>query len=184
MKKTENIRRIGARETRDLLNGWLFSPEAITNGEIVEYPTDVQRPRTRGECRGGERPCPWAGCRYHLAVDVNEDNGSIKFNHPNTPIEEMTETCALDVADRVSAIPIELDDFGTYDLEQDQRLSLGELARIMGLSYDHAWHVCDEAVQLVRRIFRRRGLVDRASVRRARETRAIKGKVEGLARSR
>jgi hypothetical protein len=181
MKKTENVNRLGAHETRDLLTGWLpgLDVEALTNGEIVEYPRDVQRPRTRGECRGGERPCPWAGCRYHLAIDVNEDNGSIKFNHPNTPIEEMTETCALDVADRVSALPIELDESGAYDPEKDERLSLGEFARIMGLSYDHAWHVCDEAVQLVRRIFRRRGLVDRASVRKARETRAIKDKSEG-----
>lgn len=31
-----------------------------------------EAPRTRGECRNleGLRPCPWAGCRAHLALDV------------------------------------------------------------------------------------------------------------------
>lgn len=41
---------------------------------------DNGRPRTRGECIDGPRPCPWVSCRYHL-------------EHP-------AESCALDVADR------------------------------------------------------------------------------------
>jgi len=58
------------------------------------------RPRTRGDCKGGPRPCPWASCAHHLAIDVNPDSGSIKFNHPGKELWEMEETCALDVADR------------------------------------------------------------------------------------
>jgi hypothetical protein len=59
-----------------------------------------QRPKTRGDCAGGQRPCPWVGCRYHLALDVNPKNGSIKIAFPHLEIWELPETCALDVADR------------------------------------------------------------------------------------
>ena len=45
----------------------------------------MKRPKTRGDCVGGVRPCPWATCRYNLA---NE--------HGNTELEE---TCALDIVD-------------------------------------------------------------------------------------
>jgi hypothetical protein len=45
------------------------------------------------------RPCPWVSCRQHLYLDVSE-KGWLKLNHPHLAVEEMTESCALDVADR------------------------------------------------------------------------------------
>lgn len=54
------------------------------------------RPRTRGECEDGPRPCPWVSCRYHLAVDVTATQ--TKVIRPELPVEEMADTCALDVA--------------------------------------------------------------------------------------
>ena len=62
----------------------------------------AQRPRTRGECVGGPRPCPWASCRYHLAVDVQREGVSLKLNFPDMQddFSDMPDTCALDVADR------------------------------------------------------------------------------------
>jgi hypothetical protein len=60
-----------------------------------------QRPRKRSDCIGGVRPCPWVGCKYHLALDVTE-NGSIRHAKPGIEVEDMGETCALDVADRGS----------------------------------------------------------------------------------
>lgn len=59
-----------------------------------------QRPRTRGECRFGERPCPWVSCRHHLAIDVNPYTGSITVNFPAIGPLDLRETCSLDVADR------------------------------------------------------------------------------------
>jgi hypothetical protein len=35
-----------------------------------------------------------------LYLDVNERTGSIKFNFPGVEVEDMTESCALDVAER------------------------------------------------------------------------------------
>lgn len=65
------------------------------------------RPRTRADCLPGgtneARPCPWAGCRYHLGVDVNPATGSAKLHiHPDD-LASVPETCALDVADRAAA---------------------------------------------------------------------------------
>jgi len=45
------------------------------------------------------RPCPWVGCRQNLYLDVKED-GHLRYNHPGKELEELAETCALDVADR------------------------------------------------------------------------------------
>lgn len=79
----------------------------------------AQRPRTRGECLDGERPCPWVGCRWHLALDVGERAGTLhSYTRHSLPIrgttaedfewwsdvlvarvEHASETCALDVAD-------------------------------------------------------------------------------------
>lgn len=54
------------------------------------------RPRTRGDCVDGERPCPWVGCRHHLALEVTPAGTLQLLGEPH----ELVETCALDVADR------------------------------------------------------------------------------------
>lgn len=54
------------------------------------------RPRTRDECPAS-RPCPWVSCRHHLYLDVSP-GGAIKINFPDIGVEEMSESCALDVA--------------------------------------------------------------------------------------
>jgi len=69
--------------------------------------TEPLRPRTRGECQGGPRPCPFVSCKYHLAIDVNPRSGAIKFNFPvlgesmlDVDWDRMPCSCALDVADQ------------------------------------------------------------------------------------
>jgi hypothetical protein len=59
----------------------------------------AQRPRTRGDCEGGQRPCPWISCRHHLYLTVGP-TGAIKLSFPHLEVWEMPETCSLDVADR------------------------------------------------------------------------------------
>ncbi len=71
----------------------------VTEFEL-EPEITVPRPKTRGECVGGQRPCPWVGCRHHLYLDVNEHTGKIKFNYPGVEPENLAESCSLDVADR------------------------------------------------------------------------------------
>ena len=33
-------------------------------------PMTNERPKTRGDCEHGDRPCPWISCRYHLSTDT------------------------------------------------------------------------------------------------------------------
>ena len=61
---------------------------------------DVVKPKTRAECIGSERPCPFVSCKHHLYLDVSARTGAIKLNFPDLEVWEMNETCALDVADR------------------------------------------------------------------------------------
>ena len=61
-------------------------------------PPPIDRPRTRGDCEDGARPCPWVSCAYHLYLEVT-DAGSIRLPHPDREPWELEETCALDVAD-------------------------------------------------------------------------------------
>lgn len=58
-----------------------------------------QRPRTRGECIEGPRPCPWVSCRHHLYLDVKQ-GGGIVINRPDLQVDELEESCSLDEADR------------------------------------------------------------------------------------
>lgn len=74
--------------------------EELRIGALMYPPVDEPRPKARGECRGDVRPCPWVACKFHLYLDVNPENGSIKLNFPDLEPWELSQTCALDVAER------------------------------------------------------------------------------------
>lgn len=67
---------------------------------------DYPRPKTRGDCVDGginaQRPCPFASCQWHLAVNVNP-SGSFSETFEGAEFTEMPHTCALDVADEGGA---------------------------------------------------------------------------------
>ena len=73
---------------------------SIEIGRQLFPETDHRRPQTRAECVDGPRPCPYVSCKYHLYLDVQPRTGAIKLNFPDIEVEEMKESCALDVADR------------------------------------------------------------------------------------
>lgn len=57
------------------------------------------RPKTRGDCAEGLRPCPFVGCRYHLALETKA--GALRLSAESAAeMEQLEETCSLDVADR------------------------------------------------------------------------------------
>lgn len=59
----------------------------------------AEKPKTRGDCCEGPRPCPYVSCRHHNALDVGP-GGSIKHNFPDIEPDELEHSCSLDVADR------------------------------------------------------------------------------------
>lgn len=68
----------------------------------------AERPVTRGDCVGGERPCPWVSCKHHLYLEVSA-GGAIKINFPDLEPWQLQRTCALDIADEN---PITLEEVG------------------------------------------------------------------------
>lgn len=87
--RTESINRMTNAEREEMLRE-------------TDYPEDVWRPRTRGECVYAPRPCPFISCVYNLYLDVSPKTGSIKLNFPDLEPWEMPPraSCTLDVADR------------------------------------------------------------------------------------
>jgi len=63
-----------------------------------DEPITEQRPRTRGECVDGPRPCPWVSCRYHLYLEVTRAGG-LTLRFPDLQPDELEHSCALDLAD-------------------------------------------------------------------------------------
>jgi hypothetical protein len=85
--RTISVKRMTKRE---LELGRLLYPEM----------DDIERPESRADCAAGARPCPFVSCKHHLYLDVSARTGAIKLNFPDLEVWEMTETCALDIADR------------------------------------------------------------------------------------
>ena len=69
----------------------------------VPYPEGVEKPRSRSECREAARPCPFVSCRMHLYLDVQVRTGNILLNFPDHEVDELKESCALDIAERGGA---------------------------------------------------------------------------------
>jgi hypothetical protein len=108
-KERERARSARKRDIRASTINVAKLPKHEVMRRRAEEPDDGLRrlPLHRDECRDDERPCPFVSCRFHLFLDVDPYRGSIKLNFPDlldddgTPrLEQMLETCALDVTDR------------------------------------------------------------------------------------
>src|SRR5882672_11144019 len=85
-----------ARQFRQQVAAGGIDPELQTLMAEME----ASRPKSRADCGTGPRPCPYVSCKYNLFVDVNPRTGSVKMNFPDKELDEIGDTCALDVADR------------------------------------------------------------------------------------
>jgi hypothetical protein len=90
------------------------------------------RPRRRGDCEGGQRPCAWVSCKWHLYLDVNPSTGSIKVNFPHLEVWELPETCALDIAGRGGETLEEVGEFMNITRERTRQIEEKALAQIAG----------------------------------------------------
>lgn len=104
-ERTSRVTRPLPRPRMALVRGGARSAAYQDEGESGTIER-FSRPRTRGDCVQGIRPCPWVSCRHHLYLDVHP-NGTMKVNHPEKTLEQMADTCSLDVADREGGITLE-----------------------------------------------------------------------------
>ena len=87
------------------------------------------RPRTRGECADGPRPCPWLGCRHHLALDVQAKGPQVQ----KKALRAMQYTCSLDAA------------------EQSGGMEVSEVAKHFGLTTERVRQIEAEALGKLRK---------------------------------
>ena len=127
--------RRGRRKRRSRARARTISIRRLSKAELNRgrelYPeTDYWKPRSRTECKDMERPCPFVSCKYHLYIDVHPVRGSIKLNFPDIEIWEMTETCALDVADRGGITLEEVGEIMNLTRERVRQVETAGLARL------------------------------------------------------
>lgn len=117
------------RAVRNELRKLVFDDrDEVTDEDLAEL--EAARPRTRGDCERGMRPCPFVGCRHHLMLDVGPESGSIKLHFED--LDAMADTCALDVADRGEHTLAEVGDAMNVTRERIRQLeaSAGEVIHL------------------------------------------------------
>ena len=105
----------------------------IELGRILYPESDHQKPKTRAECHEAMRPCPFVSCKYHLFLDVQARTGAIKLNFPDLEVEDMTESCALDIADRGGTTLEEVGAIMNLTRERIRQLEVRAMARVQAL---------------------------------------------------
>jgi hypothetical protein len=118
--RTISVKRMTKRE---LEIGRMMFPES----------EEMERPRTRAECAEGMRPCPYVSCKHHLFLDVSSRTGAIKLNFPDIDVENMTESCALDVSDRGGTTLEEVGAIMNLTRERIRQLEVKALAKLVAL---------------------------------------------------
>jgi len=91
---------------------------------------DVERPKTRADCKDGQRPCPFVSCKHHLYLDVSARTGAIKLNFPDLEVEQLAESCSLDVADRQGATLEEVGTIMNLTRERIRQVEVKGLAKL------------------------------------------------------
>jgi len=98
----------------------------------VDEFADLERPRTRGDCKNVPRPCPFVSCVHHLYLDVSARTGAIKLNFPDLEPWELPETasCSLDVADRMGVTLEEVGKITNLTRERIRQIEVKSLAKL------------------------------------------------------
>ncbi len=117
--RTENMQRTSGVER---------ARQAAITSELLEGLGHIERPKTRGDCVGGQRPCPFVSCKYHLALEVHEH--AIKYNFPHVDVTDMNETCSLDVADHQGTTLEEVSELLNITRERVRQIERAALKRV------------------------------------------------------
>lgn len=136
----------GRRKRRSRSRAHTISIRRLSKTELnrgrEQFPeSDYWRPQMRGDCADMERPCPFVACKFHLYIDVHPVRGSIKINFPDVEVWEMTDTCALDIADRGGITLEEVGQIMNLTRERVRQLETQGLARLQGM--DEMAHLRD-----------------------------------------
>lgn len=130
---------------------------AIDSEEVERIHALHPRPSSRAECIAAERPCPWAGCRYHLWLDVKraDDGSETVVVNGRCDIDDMPETCALDCAERGGMTLEEIGMTLGVTRERVRQIELGALSKLRAAALD-LFEQADQPreMQLLRHVWR------------------------------
>jgi hypothetical protein len=137
-QEIDEVDEFGRRRRRSRARARTISIRRLSKAELNRgralYPEEQYwRPTNRAQCADMERPCPFVSCKYHLYIDVHPVRGSIKINFPDTEVWDMTETCALDIADRGGITLEEVGEIMNLTRERVRQLETQGLARLQGM---------------------------------------------------
>ena len=74
----------------------------LAERQRVQLPV-LERQRTRAECAGQSRPCPWISCQHHLYGSI-DSKGHYVIAQPWLEPHELERSCALDIAEGLDEI--------------------------------------------------------------------------------
>lgn len=103
-------------------------------GRLLYPEEEYWKPRTRAECKDGPRPCPFISCKHHLYVDVSPRTGAIKLNFPDLEVWELSESCALDIADHGGTTLEDVGAIMNLTRERIRQVEVKALAKLEALS--------------------------------------------------
>ena len=129
-----------ARQFRQQMASGGIDPEL----QALMAEMEASRPKSRADCGTGPRPCPYVSCKYNLYVDVNPRTGSVKMNFPDKELWELSETCALDVADRAGITLEEVGVIMNLTRERVRQLEMRGLAKLRVIADDEAPRLTDD----------------------------------------
>lgn len=135
-----------SRRKRDV-RASTISMKRLTKRELelgrTLYPADEglpQRPRSRAECAGVPRPCPFVSCHHHLYLDVSARTGAIKLNFPDMEVDELPadRSCALDVAAQLGVTLEGVGEIMNLTRERVRQVEVKALAKLQGAEQMYA----------------------------------------------
>jgi hypothetical protein len=106
-----------------LLNGGQAKDWADANGLSKSWVCRIQ-------ARAMARPCPFVSCKHNLYLDVNPETGAVKMNFPDLDPDQMSESCALDVADRGYATLEEVGKAMNFTRERTRQVEVLALRKV------------------------------------------------------
>lgn len=122
-----------------------IAPKRMRRGEArainVEFAAELAllddlRPKTRADCCNGPRPCPWVGCRHHLAIDINPETGSLQLTRPELEPWELPQSCALDVADAGACTLEQIGELLNVTRERTRQIEIDAIAELAAKTED------------------------------------------------
>lgn len=98
---------------------------------LVPSETTTERPRTRGDCIGGLRPCPFVSCRHHIFPNADPRvRGRQRLRAEPAEPAELAETCSLDVARSGGATLDEVATLMGISRERVRQIEVAALAKL------------------------------------------------------